>query len=65
MVVIGNDFQVALVNDYAAIGSGAAHALGALGVTEHMSPEPRLELALEIATKHNAGVRPPYHIYST
>ena len=62
--VIEEDFQVGRpVEDYAAIGSGAQIALGAMfaSVSER-DPIKRLTQALEAAEKFNAGVRGPFVI---
>lgn len=48
---------------YAAIGSGAPVALGALAATEHITnARRRVRMALDAAERHNASVRGPMHI---
>lgn len=59
------DFGVGeLTTGYAAVGSGAVLAYGALAATEgrRMTPAARVELALEVAERHNAAVRRPWVI---
>lgn len=65
---IAEDYQVAIPKiGYHAIGSGARYALGALFATRQvaLSPEQRLQLALEAAAYHSDGVRAPFVIQST
>ncbi len=71
-VVIPNDGQVAMVHDYAAIGSGSSVALGALDVlTRGMDPftpggpERIVRAALGAAERHDAGVSRPFVIMET
>lgn len=61
--VLGN-FQIARgVDGILAIGSGASVALGAMAALPLDSgPEVRIRRALEIAERHNAGVRGPFHV---
>lgn len=58
---------VSPADGYAAIGSGAAVALGALHALRHDSrgPRERIATALAAAAHHNATVRPPFVILST
>jgi len=62
--VIEEDYQVARpLDNFAAVGSGAAVALGALYATKNtlnLSPENRLRLALEAASEYVANVRAPF-----
>lgn len=46
--------------DFAAIGCGAAWAVGSLRETRKLTPRYRLQRALASATAHSAGVGPPY-----
>ena len=60
---VEEDFQVGQTADgYAAVGSGAAVALGALYATAltPMSPKKRVKVALRAAERFNAGVRGPF-----
>lgn len=65
------DFQVSeAVQDYAAVGSGAAYALGAMFLQRHYMPGVRLpaaelERALEAAAEHSPYVRRPWCICKT
>lgn len=60
---ISSDYQVGEAEDlYAAVGCGAATALGALCATRSMEPMDRIKLALCAAERHSAGVRGPFHI---
>lgn len=59
---IWGDFGVGeLIHDYGATGCGSALACGSLATTEYfdISAKERVELALEAAERHNAGVRGP------
>jgi ATP-dependent protease HslVU (ClpYQ) peptidase subunit len=60
MITVEDDLQIAIESDYVAVGSGAPVALGALAVLKG-KPETRIMKALEIASKHNAGVRSPFY----
>lgn len=65
LYVVESDFQVGRpIENYAAVGCGAAIAQGALYATKHlnMEPEARVRLALEAAAEYSAGVRAPFHI---
>lgn len=67
LYTIYDDFQVASVTDgYTACGCGVDLAKGSLHTTSNlkMSPETRVKLALDAASWHSAGVRPPYTILS-
>lgn len=59
-----SDFQLNLVDEYTAIGSGTQYALAAMEVlkNEDLSPSQKLIKSLEVASRFNAGVRPPYII---
>jgi ATP-dependent protease HslVU (ClpYQ) peptidase subunit len=64
---IGSDFFVNHPRDeYLSIGSGTHFALGSLYSTKelNMSPENRVELALEAASTYNGFVSPPFEIIS-
>jgi ATP-dependent protease HslVU (ClpYQ) peptidase subunit len=68
---IESDFQVGeALQDYAAVGSGAAYALGAMFIQRHCTPGVRLpgaelERALEAAAEHSPYVRRPWLVYRT
>jgi ATP-dependent protease HslVU (ClpYQ) peptidase subunit len=50
-----------------ALGAGGSVALGALDAlmqTAEMKPEQALVKALEIAARHNSGLRPPFNVVS-
>lgn len=62
---IQDDFQVGLPNvDFDAAGCGTDLALGSLYSTQgsNLSPEQRITVALEAASKFSAGVAPPFII---
>jgi hypothetical protein len=60
---INLDLHVGILEKpYAAIGSGAAVALGSLYSTEDLEPEYRIEKALEASAYYNNTVYPPFHI---
>lgn len=64
---IGIDFAIDRPKDsFTAIGSGQRYALGSLYATEFtdFSPEKRIKLALDAASKYDYGVAPPYEILS-
>ncbi len=68
LFVIHDDYQVGEPADpFAAVGCGAALALGALPATEagKMNPQKRLETALAAAERFSNGVRGPFTIVST
>ncbi len=57
------DFQIGMSKEgYASLGCGAPIAHGALHATKDKSAEERIKLALEAATHHSMGVRPPFKI---
>lgn len=59
-----SDFSLVGSNEgYMATGSGSHQALGSLYTTEYykMSPEERLEIALEAASHHVPSVGPPFN----
>ena len=63
--VIESDFQVGRpVENYAAVGSGAQAALGAMYATQNMkmSPENRVTLALSASAEYSPGVREPFSV---
>lgn len=60
-----NDFQVGdFIDGYAAVGCGDEIALGVLYATHNDPVEYRIKTALEAATYHCNGVRPPFTILS-
>jgi len=64
---IESDFQVGEVYDeYCAVGCGENYALGSLYTTKNLelTPEIRINKALEAAEYHNAGVRKPFNMVS-
>ena len=66
LFTVHSDYQVAEHADaYAAVGCGAAVALGALAATPKQPPKARLRTALRAAERHSAGVRGPFRILST
>jgi ATP-dependent protease HslVU (ClpYQ) peptidase subunit len=68
---IESDFQVGEgVQDYAAVGSGSAYALGAMFLQRHCTPGVRLpsaelERALAAAAEHSPYVRGPWLVCQT
>jgi len=65
---VDNDFQVGeSFDNYEACGSGEDFALGSLYATEKldMSPEERIKLALQAASKFSTSVSAPYYIVNT
>lgn len=65
---IMSDYQVGEpVDPYAAVGCGEQIAKGALHATEHLAlaPHERLNMALQAAERHSAGVRGPYAYATT
>lgn len=61
---IGDDFQIDICDDYFAIGIGIQLALGSLYTSKAigLSSEQSVNLALEVAEKHNGFVRRPWDI---
>lgn len=58
------NFQVIQsLTNYESIGSGASYAIGSLSATVGDSRD-RVIKALDAATRHDAGVFPPYHVVS-
>lgn len=58
------NFQVIQsLTNYESIGSGSSYAIGSLAATTGDEQE-RVLKALEAATRHDAGVFPPYHVVS-
>lgn len=68
LFIIDEDFQVGEVtHPYAAIGSGAATALGSLYSTNKiitLKPEERIQLALEASSTFCTTVRAPFNVDS-
>ena len=65
---VESDFQVGeSLDNYAACGSGEDFALGSLATTEGLglSPEERIRVALQAASKFSVSVAPPYQIINT
>lgn len=61
---IDTDYQVGeTTHGYAACGCGADIALGSIG-TSSGDPRNRIKKAIEMAERHSAGVRGPFHIVS-
>lgn len=54
--------MVAVGDDYAAVGSGADVALGALGALAKRSPKYRIHQALTLAERHTPFVRAPFSL---
>jgi hypothetical protein len=66
LFAIHADYQVAEPADgYTAVGCGAQVAHGVLYATPTMPPRRRLQLALEAAERHSAGVRGPFRYVKT
>lgn len=68
LFIFNSDYQVAEPADpYAAVGCGAAYALGALHATEggKITPQRRLDGALAAAERFSNGVRGPFAHVST
>lgn len=60
---VDTDYQVAeSASEYAAVGSGAEVALGALYATRGQMPEQQIKTALEAAVRHTAYVYAPFVI---
>lgn len=63
LYAIHSDYQVAQsVDNWIAVGCGAAYALGALFVTQGEPPRQRIRKALQAAERHSAGVRAPFSV---
>ena len=64
LYTIDTDYAVhPTLDGYAAVGSGAAYALGALHATDGLPhPRGRVEAALAAAATHCTSVRPPFTI---
>jgi ATP-dependent protease HslVU (ClpYQ) peptidase subunit len=58
--MVDEDYQIAFEAGHAAIGSGAAVAYGAMSALD-CEPQEKIMKTLEIASKHNAGVRSPFY----
>ena len=64
LFLIAADYQVAEnLNGIASCGCGSKYALGSL-LTSTGNPVKRLQIALEVATELNGGVRPPFNFVS-
>jgi ATP-dependent protease HslVU (ClpYQ) peptidase subunit len=62
LFIVEGDYQVAEpVAPFAAIGSGAPYALGALAISRG-SPLSRVRQALSVAERFSAGVRAPFRV---
>lgn len=60
---IDEDYQVGEGTDeYAAVGWGRPYALGSLWHTKSLSPEDRINTALEVAAYYSGAVAPPFNI---
>ncbi|MGZ4663611.1 MAG: hypothetical protein ACXV5Q_00795 [Frankiaceae bacterium] len=65
LYAIDSDFQIARSNDgYNSVGCGSDLALGAMRATRGKPDRERLEIALEAAAHHSAGVAGPFHFVS-
>lgn len=64
LFIIHDDYQIAKpAHPFAAVGSGAMVALGALGATKNWkNADLRIKEALAWAETFNAGVRRPFHV---
>lgn len=63
LFTVHEDYQVSeQVHPYAAVGCGAEIAVGAMYATAHLEPGHRLQVALDAAERHSAGVRGPFTI---
>lgn len=63
LFTVHDDYQVSeQLTPYAAVGCGADVALGVMYATDSMAPSPRLQMALNAAEHHSAGVRGPFTI---
>ena len=62
--IVEDDYQVGMLrDDYMAVGCGQAYAKGvlfALRECDEMIPVQKLQVALEAAERHSAGVRGPF-----
>jgi len=64
--IVDSDYQVAeTLEDYHSVGCGQGYAMGSLYTTEGKDPLERVNLALEAATYHSAGVAEPFTILRT
>jgi hypothetical protein len=60
---IDGDYQVGeSLDGYDAVGCGYQIASGSLFSTHNLDPRKRIEIALEAAERHSAGVRGPFHL---
>ena len=63
LYVIESDYQVGeWAHPFAAVGSGAQVALGAMAVSASMKPEPRIKAALQAAQEFTSTVRGPFAV---
>lgn len=67
LYAVHSDFQIArTLNGYAAVGCGGDIALGAIYATRgERSPRRRINIALEAAAEHSAGVSGPFVVEAT
>jgi len=66
LFVVGSDFSVLPVEDFAAIGNGAQYAYGVAYVWKHVFPkEKRLRMTLEAACHYDIYTTEPIEIRST
>lgn len=64
--IVESDYQVAeTLEEYYSIGCGSGYAMGSLYSSEGKDPLERVNLALEAATYHSAGVAEPFTILRT
>jgi hypothetical protein len=62
---VESDYQVGCpLDEFDAVGCGEDVARGALFASERLSGRARIELALQAAERHSAGVRGPFHVDS-
>ncbi len=63
LYTIERDYQVGIVaNTFDAVGCGSDLAMGAMFASEGLTPEERINIALEAASTFSAGVAPPFVI---
>lgn len=65
LFTVWGDFQYGeSINEYAAVGSGAEVALGAMFARKHGGPRARILTALKAASTFRVDVRPPFRVES-
>lgn len=65
LFIVDSDYQVGeSLDGYEAAGCGYAIVKGALFATKTMEPRQRMEIALNAAERHSAGVRGPFVVES-